>query len=217
MDFPQEQTLMTKYQPLTAAVIQDDNSAAYVSNCRQEIKDEIKGVEAIRVSLKEPILEAGRRIDQQAKKIIAPLEAIVRMIDGKLLTWHKSQEEIRRKIAEDQKAEFLAELEAEKQAQLVTVMLTEDAKAAEAVAEIEKHQERLEAAPIVVEHKIRTMEATTYVQKRWTFSVIDESQIPLEYLMVNETKLGKYAREMKEKASVPGVKFFQTESIGGSR
>ncbi len=50
-------------------------------------------------------------------------------------------------------------------------------------------------------------------RKDWTFEVVDPSQVPREYLLVDEVKLGKYVRMEKENASVPGVRFFATETI----
>ncbi len=50
-------------------------------------------------------------------------------------------------------------------------------------------------------------------RKDWTFEVVDPSQVPREYLLVDEVKLGKYARMEKENASVPGVRFFYTETV----
>ncbi len=42
----------------------------------------------------------------------------------------------------------------------------------------------------------------------WTFVIMDETQIPREYLKVDEQKIRKYVTTMKVDAKIPGVKIF---------
>jgi hypothetical protein len=215
--FPRELTDPTPFKPFVDLVISSEPEAATVSDVRIQVKEVLKEIEKKRKSFTEPILEAKRRIDEEAKSVSAPFEAIVRSMDGKLIAWHESQEQVRIEAEKKRREEEAAKLEAEKERQLAIVVETGDEKAAEAVAEIEKNQERLVSQPIEIHNNTRTNAGTTYLQKRWTFEVVEANKIPREFLMVDESKLQKYATAMKDTANVPGVKFFQTASIGGRR
>ena len=46
------------------------------------------------------------------------------------------------------------------------------------------------------------------VQTKWTFEVVDESQIPRDYWILDEAALRRIASTQKEKAAVPGVRFY---------
>jgi hypothetical protein len=51
------------------------------------------------------------------------------------------------------------------------------------------------------------------IRKTWECEVIDETQVPREFLMVDTAKLKKYATAMKADAKVAGVRFFEKEGI----
>lgn len=60
----------------------------------------------------------------------------------------------------------------------------------------EAGEESLVAAPVAA------------TRKYWKFRITDVSKIPSEYMIPDETALGRLARSQKEKASVPGVEFY---------
>ena len=49
--------------------------------------------------------------------------------------------------------------------------------------------------------------------KTWKYRIVDAEAIPREYLMIDEKKLGAYARAMKEGAKVAGVEFYAEETL----
>jgi hypothetical protein len=215
--FPQALRNAADFLRYADLVVATEKDAGDVSDCRQEIKEKLKEIEKTRKSFTEPMLEAKRRIDDEAKRISAPWEAIVRSLDQKLIAWHRSQEEIRIAQEKKRREEEMLKLEAQRQADLELAMATGDEKAAENVVEIEKNLERLETKPIEINNATRTGYATTYLQERWTFEVVDAKLVPRDFLVVDETKLQKYATANKETAAVPGVRFFQKAQIGGRR
>ena len=50
----------------------------------------------------------------------------------------------------------------------------------------------------------------------WTFVILDETQIPREYLKVDEQKIRQYVRAMKVDAKIPGVKIFNDPILAAS-
>lgn len=208
---------MARFNPFAAMTVTSEIDAGYVSDRRQEIKSQLKEIEETRKRFTGPLMESKKRIDEQAKKLSTPLEAIVRVLDTKLIAWHQSQEQIRFEAERKKREEEAARLEEEKYRQLQTALITGDQTAADAVCEIEKHQERLETKPLEIVRNTKTGNSTTYLQQRWTFEVIDADQVPREFLMIDESKLQKFATDEQEKAVVPGVRFFQKASIGGRR
>jgi hypothetical protein len=48
-------------------------------------------------------------------------------------------------------------------------------------------------------------------RRRWTFEVVDESEVPRDFCVVDTVKLGRYAVAMKDSAKVPGVRFFYVD------
>jgi ribosomal protein L14E/L6E/L27E len=46
----------------------------------------------------------------------------------------------------------------------------------------------------------------------WTFEIVDENLVPDIYKIIDEKKLGQIARSLKDKAQVPGVRFFSRKS-----
>lgn len=66
-----------------------------------------------------------------------------------------------------------------------------------------------------VEYVPKAMAAGTAARTLWKFEITDASLIPREYLIPDEKKIGELARTMKEKAALPGVRFFDDIKIGG--
>jgi hypothetical protein len=65
------------------------------------------------------------------------------------------------------------------------------------------------AAPV----KVDKPEGQSYVEN-WQATVVDATLIPRDFLMPDMVAIGKYAKLMKGKASMPGVKF---EDVGSVR
>lgn len=212
--FPPSLTDATPFKDCVSIEIKQDSDAAFVSDRRQEIKTQLKEIEKTRKEFTEPLLESKKRIDAQAKRVAAPFEAIVRVLDGKLLTWHQSQEEIRMKEAARLRQEEIDRLNAQKQADLDAVMLG-DEKAAEDLVKTEKYLERAEQKPIEITNMVKTTQSTTYVQQRWTFEVVNAVEVPRQFLQVNEVEIRKFINQHKEHAQIPGVRVFQESKIGG--
>lgn len=65
-----------------------------------------------------------------------------------------------------------------------------------------------EPEPAVVEEaEPPKVDGVSYYE-RWTYEIEDESQIPREFLMVDEKKIRGYVQSMKGDGSIPGVKIY---------
>lgn len=55
-----------------------------------------------------------------------------------------------------------------------------------------------------------------HISKVWRVEVLDKSQVPLEYLLVDEKALVKHAQK-SEGSGVPGVRFYQEEQVSSMK
>jgi hypothetical protein len=98
--------------------------------------------------------------------------------------------------------------------------LADQARATSEAAALERAGEHQLAAAVVAEaiaapppHVVlpNEVKAVQSFRRRWTFEVVDESEVPREFCAVDTVKLGRYATAMKDSAKVPGVRFFYVD------
>jgi hypothetical protein len=108
--------------------------------------------------------------------------------------WYAAEQHRREAEAERQrnKAEELAALAAEAES------AGDSGTAAEAVFEAVMAKSEVTVMPKI---------AGTAMRETWKATVIDESKVPREYLMVNQAALDAVAKAAKGKVVIPGVKF----------
>lgn len=149
------------------------------------------------------------------KKVITdPLSQAEGIDKQKMLTYSQEQERLR--LAEQQRLQDEANAEAERQRKALEKKAAESKKP-ETIA---KHQQAAAqvTAPVIHVAPVAQKIAGVATVKTWTFEIIDPVQVPDAYKLIDEVKLGKYARAMGATASVPGVRFCQKETISaGSR
>jgi hypothetical protein len=68
--------------------------------------------------------------------------------------------------------------------------------------------EQLAAPPPMVVLADEVKAAGQTFRRRWTFEVVNEAEVPRDFLLVDTTKLGRYATAMKDSGRVPGVRFY---------
>jgi hypothetical protein len=209
-----------------------------------EIKTKVKEREAELLPPKESATKTWKAMCALVKKYIDdPLEAC-KTLDRKRYGWKQAEDrrraaeveklriEAQRKQEEERRAEA-AKIAAEAKRQAdEAIALAERMKAAdmseqaEAVLvsageveerEVERAQEILDApvAPVFVPEpvKVEKPEGQSYVAN-WQARVVDANLVPREYCIPDLVALGKYAKLMKDKASIPGVVF---EDVGSVR
>lgn len=79
--------------------------------------------------------------------------------------------------------------------------------------------EELISAPIFVPPVVMSASEKTKgvsVREVWKFKVINEKEIPREFLKVDEVKLGSYVRTFKEESNIPGIMVYAEQSASFS-
>jgi hypothetical protein len=98
--------------------------------------------------------------------------------------------------------------------------LADQARATSEAAALERAGEHQLAAAVVAEaiaapppHVVLPNEVKTVqsFRRRWTFEIVDESEVPRDFCVVDTVRLGRYATAMKDSAKVPGVRFFYVD------
>ena len=171
-------------------------------------------IKTIRKRVKDLFDPAVKKAHQAHKELLSlkrtfdkPLDDAERNIKSGMSAWHAEQERQRRAEearlrAEQEKADEERRLaEAEK--------LESEGKTEQAEAVLEQPSV---APPVVLPSSTPKVEGVS-MREVWKFRIVDEKSIPREFLMVDEKKLGAYARNMKAAATVPGVEFYSEKSI----
>jgi len=79
-----------------AMEVTNDAEAGEAAALLREVNRQRREGEKERKSLKEPILEAGRRLDARFREVMEPLDAVDEVLRGKLGTYQAEQDRIRR-------------------------------------------------------------------------------------------------------------------------
>ena len=224
--------------PVTTAV-EYDAAGAEVRAIAKRAKD----LEAMRTSMKAPILDAGRRIDAFFKEPLDFCARARKVVEGKMLAYQAEQRRIReeaervaaeaaRRERERMEREAAAEREkarkAQEAAEAKARALEEAGKAERAEALRQQAAERAAAAeaeaqakaaaaaamPVApVVHVEAPAAAGTSTRRTYTYEITDAALLPREYLMPDETRIGKVVRALGESANIPGVRVIVRETM----
>lgn len=156
-----------------------------------------KKLEAARKKIVKPHNDFVKGVNNSFKKRMEPLDEARKIIETKILEYRKAEQERVRK--EQEALRKAAEEEQKKRAQ-------------------EAEEKGLEPpAPAVVpyvappEKSVKAGLGTVTAKKTWAFEIVDESQIPREYLTVDEKKIR--AAVQSGVREIAGVKIFETETL----
>jgi hypothetical protein len=145
---------------------------------------------------------------KRKKEQLAPWLEAEKLVKDSILNWQRSEEEARleqQRILQ-QAATKAAEMERERLAK----------KAAKAVRPETKERYQEQAAQILAP-VISVPEGPklngVMTKRTWVAEVVDANLVPRMFLEVNLKALNQYARNMKQGASVPGVRFREVESL----
>ena len=199
-----------------APVLQRARDFAVTDMLSYEAADSI--IAEVRIKVKDREIELGPAKEAATKSwqamnaiwkkfVVDPLEAC-KTLDRKRYAWKKAEDDRRAQEAEKlRRAEELRQ--ANERLELASRM-----EAAGMKEQAEKIIDAPAASVNVPEPvKVAKVEGQSNVEN-WQARVVDEKLIPREYLTPDLVKLGKLAKLMKGKASVPGVAF---EDVGSVR
>lgn len=196
------------------AAIGSEQMAEDVTSFVKQLRDDIAPIEKSRTTEKKPFDAAATAVQTWFKARLDPLTAAVLAMESTLLTpWTN------KKIAERKEAARLEALRAAEQAEAALAAARhapdDDAVLDHAIAVGEEADRAAAAAAAAPKDLGRTRGSAggvTSVATKWTFRVVDRDQIPRDYWILDEAALAAVARNMKDKASVPGVQFFPETS-----
>ena len=146
---------------------------------------------------KKKAAEAHKAVCELEKSFLAPVDEKIRLLKASTTNWYAAE---RRRIAAEEErrrkeAEELASLSAEAESNGDTDT------AAEAVAAAAIAQATVTAMPKCTGTSMREV---------WKAVVVDVSQLPREYMIVNQSMLDKMAQATKGAVPIPGVRFEKT-------
>lgn len=146
-------------------------------------------------------LESHRAAVAAKKKVDAPLKEAQGIIRPKVAGF----------LAEEDRRRREAEARAREQAERA---LLDEAVALEAAGDPETAQVILEAAPTLAVRSLPTYRPEGVTPREsWKFEVISLNQVPREYLVPDEQKIGAVVRALKDKTAIPGVRVWREARI----
>lgn len=156
-----------------------------------------KKLEEQRVFFVKPLNDQVKKINERFKSYAAPLEQADQVVRGKVLGFRQEAERQRR----EEEARLRRQAEAER-ARL----------AAEAAAQ-DLPEPPPPPIPVIprAPKTVRSNMGTATVKKVWDFEVLDERQVPREFLIVNEKAIRAAVKAGVR--NIPGVQIFETEQL----
>lgn len=188
----QKETLTLK-DKVSSLQIVDESSEKLGATYLSFLAKAVKNLEAARVRLTKPVLEAKRNIDNEFKAMMELPLLLSRELKDKLLGYSdlkaKKEEEKAEKVKEFAKSNGLPVPQAEAAAPQPTA--------------------------------VRTAVGTTFEKKSWTWEITDMALIPREFLTVDERKINSTLRDhtktikgvMTMDLQIAGIRFFQEKDI----
>jgi len=173
-----------------------------IKGLRKKINETFKPMKAAAVKAHKAVLEQERIAD-------APLVKAENIIKPALAKWDMEQERLRR--VEEQRLQELARKQEEDRrlAEAVAIEQAGDKKLADQVIAAP-----VEVAPVIVAKSVPKVQGISYTE-RWTYRVINPAIVPAEFKMLDEVKIGQYARAMKSAGRIPGIDIYSERSVSG--
>jgi len=170
-------------------------------------------LEELRLSLTRPLDESKKRIMAMFARPKDDLDGAEAKLKRAMLAYNTEQDRIRREAEARLRAEAEAEekrQEAQRKAALDAALESGDAAKAEEII----NTPTVPPPPVaVVPQAIPPKVAGVSTRKIWTWKIINPDLIPRDYLLINESMLTAVAKSGKGAVKVPGVEFYQVESI----
>lgn len=188
-----------------------------IASIRREIAETFK-------PMKDAAFRAHRVVCDQEKKLDEPLATAELNLKLRISNFVQTQERLAREAEEKLRQAELARAaeEATRQSQelaleqAIDLEARGDSAAAEAVLASPAPVTPRYIAPAPVAPNVAHTKGVSMVTG-WDFRITDITQIPREYLTVNETAIRNVGKNTKGLAKIAGVEFFPTTSVRASR
>jgi hypothetical protein len=209
-----EQQALTTVERAKGLVVRSVEDRGLAAEYGRAIVALDKEVEAFFKPMKEAAAKAHKEICTKENSVRKPLEEAKRYLSGQIGNFDQEAERERR--AEEARIQEQLRLEAEADAKRRA-----DEQALLDAIELEAQGDKTGAEavlnnPVPLPVHVPAVVLPTQVPKAervsgskvWKYRVTDEMQIPREYLMVDEKKLGQIVRALKDKTSIPGIEAY---------
>jgi len=197
--------------------IEDNTQRSNAVELGKKLNGLKKDLDNERLNQTRPIEAAADEIRDYYKPITGTCETMVKTLKDAIL---KFDQEERRKADE---AARIARLKAEEEARKERERLAKLAEKQIDSGKVEKAEETIakmeNVAPVVtpiIMPQIQKQKGES-TRKNWKFEIIDEKQIPREYLLVDETKIRKVVQALKGDTNIPGVRVYSEKSMSFRR
>ena len=196
-------------------IINDDQQMQEASTLLRSIKTRAKELEEKRFELTRPLDAAKANIMALFKPIADKLANGERLIKTGIINRERAIAEENRRLQE------IADKAAAEEAERKKAAIVADAEVALAegkpelaVAYVNKAEE---VKPVPVNVAANRRPTGISLKEEWVHEVTDQKLIPDQFKTIDEAALARYAKAMKERAEVPGVKFFKREVVAARR
>lgn len=191
--------------------ISSDNEMEQVATLLRSIKTRAKELSEKRLEITRPIDESKARVMAMFRPIEDKLKNAEGIIKRGILSW-EAKIAAENKRLQDEANKAAKEAEDRRKAALVMKAETAiaEGKPELAVAYVEK-AEAVIVAPVNIALERRA--AGISIPKIWKFRIVDRDLIPDEFWILDETKIGKVVKAMKETTKIPGVEAFEEATV----
>lgn len=191
-------------------VIQNSNDYESGAGLLLDIKRGRKTIDEFMDPIVKANFEAHKTSVAQKRKLTDPLDSAERIVKAKMVMYQAEQDRIASRKEEELRAQLRKKAEDEQLA--LAEALDRDGQKEEAEMVL---QETVQVAPVVVAPEVPRVSGVSF-REVWKFRIVNKDQIPRDYLMPDETKLGQYARMQKDGAKMSGVEFYMEKTISAS-
>lgn len=192
--------------PAVVATIEDCEAAAAVL---AQIKAQAKALDTRRRDITKPLDDAKKAIMDLFREPLEALAGFEAHIKGLIGAFHQAQE--KKRIGQERMQRELAQKEQDRLAKLAT-KAADRGDTAKAIEFGQKAELAGQFQPVAVLPGVAQVKGVT-TKKVWKFRIVDEAQVPREYLLVNEKMVGEVARATKGALRIPGIEFYAEDTV----
>lgn len=207
-----EQQAMTWPEKARAIAVRDQESYNRAAGLLISIAGLEKEIIDHHKEPKQKAFEAHKAIVAAEKRLLEPLAEAKGIIKRAIGAFEQEQERIRQE-AERKAREEAARLEEEARLKLAV-------QAEEMGAPAETVQEIIDTPmPMAVPAAPRTFQRAAGVSTRriWKWEIVNEKEIPREYLMIDQVKINGIVRAMGGSTKIPGIRVYEETGISVRR
>jgi hypothetical protein len=153
-----------------------------------------------------------KRLVAQRAKYQDPLKESEKLVKDKIKFYRLNLEKDR--LEQEEKAKAASEMALKLEKDRLMEEAEESMKNGDAVraTELAVKAATMENGGVFVESKTVKQEGMS-IKKTWKAKVIDVSQVPRQFLVIDQKSLDAYAREKGVSANIPGVEFYEDSTI----